>query len=117
MIGRVHCQKTVLIMDLSLYILSAKIAIVAYVYSDVLTEPGMALNWLYHLLSKLPEPIFKPLIGCFRCVAGQMSFWVYLIYYLKTNFGLTEMLSSIGNHIFFISLTIFLTWIINKVYR
>lgn len=107
-------QITVTTMDLSLYILSLKIAIVAYIYSDVLTEPGMIFNGLFHLLNRLPEWLFKPLIGCYKCVAGQMALWCYVpIYYSTTS----SVLHCAGNHIFFVSLTIFLTWIINKVYR
>jgi hypothetical protein len=104
-------------MDLSLYILSLKIAIVAYVYSDVLTEPGMVFNGLYQLLNRLPEWLFKPLIGCYKCVAGQMALWIYLFFCLTTPHSIEMVLYSIGNHIFFVSLTIFFTWMINKVYR
>ena len=106
-------------MELSFYLLSFKIAVVAYIYSEVLTEAGMILNWFFHLIGKLPEWLFKPLIGCFKCVAGQFALWTFLVQKfenysnIKTIFELTEL---VGNHIFFISITIFIAWLINKVY-
>ncbi len=99
-------------MEINDYILSIKLAIVAFVYSEVLTEPGMALNWLFHLLNKLPEFLFKPLIGCFKCVSGQMALWVFL-YFNWNGYDLI----AFGNHVFFISLTIIASWIVSKIWN
>jgi hypothetical protein len=63
------------------FIFSFYIAIIAFVYSEILTEGGMILNGLYKFLEKhlgkYPY-IFKPLIDCSKCVAGQIALWVYL---------------------------------------
>jgi hypothetical protein len=96
------------------YILAIKLAITAYVYAEMLTEPGMLLNRLHSYLSRLPDYVFKPLIGCCKCVAGQLAFWVYLLVIMKPAFSWGMLSASIGNHIFFVSLTILTTWIISK---
>lgn len=104
-------------MELTDYILAIKVAIVAYIYSDVLTEGDMILNGVFHFLDKrLPEWLFKPVIGCYRCVAGQLALWSFL--YIKWDqYGSGFNVGLIANHIFFISLTIFIVWITNKIYR
>lgn len=93
-----------------MYLLSLQIAIVAYVYSVILTEPDMLLNKVYIELqnSKLPDWFFKPLIGCFKCVSGQMALWGYVLFIRPY---------SIFEHVFFICLTIFISYIINKIYQ
>lgn len=101
-------------MILSDYILAVKLALVAYVYAEMLTEPGMILNWLHAYLSRLPDIIFKPLIGCYKCVAGQMAFWVYPLFVGYTGTSIQSYFERLGNHLFFVSLTIFTSWIISK---
>jgi hypothetical protein len=82
------------------------LSLTSYVYSVVLTDGGMILNPLYNWLDKTIGPssakkavyysedtieprllkaaqkaravwLFKPLIGCHKCVAGQFAFWGY----------------------------------------
>lgn len=91
-----------------MYLLALNIAIVAYVYSVILTEPGMILSgWYKYLLSlNLPEWIFKPIIDCFKCVAGQMALWGYFINCNAYN---------PFDHIFFICLTILISILIDKL--
>jgi hypothetical protein len=111
---------------------SVAIAIVAYVYSVILTDRGMLLSRVSAWISKLCHPktrmlktmypaawqeyldkplivggkrvmdytwLYKMLIGCERCVSGQMALWWYLF---TQNYDLME-------HIVFIALTIFIT--------
>ncbi len=90
-------------------ITSFSIALVSFVYSVVLTEPGMILNKFYlYLERKLPVLLFKPLIGCGKCVTGQVSIF-YSIYYL---FEYEENI----NIFVIISLSIFVFIIIDKLY-
>ncbi len=99
-----------------MYELALQIAIVAYVYSNVLTDPGMVLNGFYNLLEKhlitesqgRGEWLFKPIIGCFYCVAGQFALWGYFIAYLPKY--------NLFDHIFFICFTIFAVHLIHLVY-
>jgi hypothetical protein len=94
---------------LNLHLLALMIALVAFVYSDVLTESGMILNWLYRSLDNLlPGFLFKPLIGCFKCVSGQMALWYYMIYH--NNYDYRE-------HLYIICLTIFLSQLLCRIYR
>jgi len=52
-----------------------------YIYAEHLTRPGMILNYAYLWAERsLPGFLFKPLIGCFRCVCGQWAGWTYLAY-------------------------------------
>jgi hypothetical protein len=98
-----------------MYLLSnaLAVAIVAYVYSQVLTEPGMIFNRLYNALDRtLPEWLFRPLIGCMYCVAGQMALW----YYLSLSVALSHIPYDLFGHIFFICLSVFLISFIHKAY-
>lgn len=97
-------------------LLAFKLAVVSYVYAVILTEPGMFLSWWYKFLLSLnlPEWIFKPLIDCFKCVAGQAAFWGYLIYtdnlmWLPKNYNPFD-------HLYLICLTILISIIIDKIY-
>jgi len=96
--------------------MALELALTAYVYSEVLTQPGMILNGFYNWLERnlvtesqgRLEVIFKPLIGCYLCVAGQFALWGYLIAYLP-HYNLFE-------HVFFICLTIFIARILHRIY-
>lgn len=107
---------------------SMLIAITAVVYSYVLTQPGEIFAGLYKRLDtwfktderqmkfgKGPHPLFKLLIWCEKCVAGQWSLWIFLIcawpWYQR------GYLILIIPHVLFIGLTIFLALCIKKFYR
>lgn len=107
---------------LTLYFQGLAVAVVAYTYAAILTEGGMILNFWFNFLDrkfgtasgnprqgKPPVALwlFKPLIGCFKCVAGQMALWFYLIAYFN-NYNLFE-------HIFIICLSIYLSIILHKI--
>jgi hypothetical protein len=94
---------------LSVHIFSVMIAVVAFIYSDVLTESGMILNGLFRAAEQtLPSYIFKPLIGCFKCVAGQIALWFYLIN--ADDFGFFQL-------VYMICLTILFSQLICRLYR
>lgn len=98
-----------------LYLLSTSlaVAVVAYVYSQVLTDSGMLLNRVYNWSERtLPGWLFKPVIGCYHCVSGQMAFWYYLIIAIALN----RFQYDPFQHILFICLTIFLISFIHKAY-
>jgi hypothetical protein len=97
-----------------MYLLAFELALISYVYSVILTEPGMILSgWYRFLASKsLPEWIFKPLIDCYKCVSGQFAFWGYIVFIL-----INDMPYNIFKHVVIISLTIFITLVINKIYE
>jgi hypothetical protein len=84
-------------------------AIIGYVYSSVLTEPKMLLNKPYLFLERVfPEFIFSPIIGCFRCVSGQIALWTYLFIHKEYLWY---------KHILLVCLSILLSVIIDKIYR
>lgn len=107
---------------LSLLSLSLMCAAVAYVYAEVLTNPGEVLHWWYRFMYKLcikvkvkngrearkEHWLFKPLIGCGKCVAGQMGLWVYLYDTYANGF-------QIGHMVFVISGAILMFLIIKKI--
>jgi membrane-bound metal-dependent hydrolase YbcI (DUF457 family) len=116
---------------MELFIFSLKLAIVAYIYSDVLTEGGMILNPMYVFLDTwkynkragkklIPEWLFKPLIGCYKCVAGQMALWSFFVVnyseYINIK-SIFELSVLIGNHLFFITLTILLSCLTQRIHR
>lgn len=59
------------------------ISLWAYLYTMPLSEPGQVFGWLRSLLFKWIDPnkegfreaLFKALIGCAKCHAGQVAFW------------------------------------------
>lgn len=96
--------------DVLFYIVTAfSLALCSLVYSVILTESGMILNKVYLRLSHvLPDWLFKPLIGCGRCVSGQAAVW-YSIYLLLIH-------SVIINIFVLIALTLFIFIILDKLY-
>ena len=96
-------------------IFSIKIAVIAYTYSVILTSPGMFLDWWWKLLDKLIGKypvIFKPIIDCYKCVAGQMILWAYII----KVFVLKQILFSAFELIYLICITIFFSLILNFIH-
>ena len=90
------------------YIESIFIGIMAYVYAGILTEPEMIFNKPYVYAKEiLPDWIFRPIIGCFYCVAGQLAFW----YYIYLSWGYYDVI----DHILFITSAIFTTEIISTI--
>lgn len=93
--------------------LTLAIALSAFVYSNILTEPGQILNQAFDFLERhLPEWLFKPLMGCQYCVCGQWALWFY--FYMcfiehgaKYHWWL---------HLWFIMQTIFIQKIITYLY-
>lgn len=89
-------------------------AMIAYVYSQILTGHGMILNGLWDYLDrKLPVWLFKPIIDCFLCVAGQMALWsgFYFIDYHRPVFEIISL------HTYYICITIFLSVLIDRIYE
>lgn len=72
-----------------MFLIALKCAIVAWVYVCILTQPGQILSWWKKFLSKylVKETddekgyqikvhwIWKPLVDCEKCVAGQLALW------------------------------------------
>lgn len=84
------------------------LAVCAFVYSEILTEPEMILGWWYDFAQRhFPMWLFKPIVGCVYCVAGQMSLWYYLYKYWY-DYNLLD-------HIAFICLTIFFVKVIMTI--
>jgi len=87
---------------MSMFIL---IGISAYVFSRILIDPDMIFGWWNNVLNKIPDWLAKPLGKCEYCLAGQLSFWYYLIYFFNDY--------DVANHIVYTSLSIFTVEIIN----
>ena len=86
--------------------LSFAISIIAFTYSVILTEPHQILNGVYEWLEKrLPEWLFFPIIGCEKCVAGQMALW-YCIFFREPTF----------ESLFLIMFSIFIVTFIKPLY-
>lgn len=89
------------------------IAISAFVYSIILTDNGQILNGIADYLErKLPEWLYKPLIGCQYCVSGQWALWFYFyVCFVEQRFNYVWWL-----HIWLIMQTIFIVKIITYFY-
>ena len=90
-----------------LLIYSILIAIFAVVFSYILIEEGMILDWWGRILKKLPEKVADPLGQCAYCLSGQIALWFYI---LQDGYSLIE-------HVFFVSMTIFITHLILYIYE
>lgn len=88
------------------------IAIAAFTLTEILTEPGMILNWLYLRICKLPAWLNKPLISCSYCVAGQWSLWLYLVLYWP-EYNLLHHIAYVTTSIFFVHVFISLNYKLN----
>lgn len=98
-------------------------ATIAYVYAEILTEGGMILNRWYKLLERRVGRwpfIFKPLIDCSKCVAGQVALWSYPLVYKPAYFHTNELIYSysysVFEHVACICMAILLTLIIKSIY-
>lgn len=108
---------------LKLYLLSWAISVVAFTYSEILTDHGMILyKWrgiLFMLFKNEDHFIFKILVGCAYCVSGQWMLWIYLYLCIFGNelFGVLDY--DLIMHIALISITVFNTAIIkhSRIYE
>lgn len=95
-------------------------ALIAFVYAVVLVQPGEILSgwssfifgatWNEH--TEKNHWIYKVLLGCEKCIAGQICLW----WFLRRNFY-SYSIDKVIIHIFTICLGIFLTIIIKKIYN
>lgn len=108
------------------YQLSFLIAILAVVYTYILTQPNMLFNGIYNKFDRFfktdqrrangkgVHPVFMVLMYCHLCFSGQIALWLFLILNYKNyevNFGYTLL-----QHILFVSFTIFCAGIFKNIY-
>lgn len=90
-------------------IISILVSIAAFTFSEILTEPGMILFALNNYVENtLPGWLYKPLIGCSKCVAGQWALWLFP-FYLADNYDVII-------HCWFVLQTIFNAAIISRFF-
>lgn len=102
------------------YELGFLIALFAFTYSYLLTQPHAMFNGIYNKLYKAFKtderiqngkgyhPLFMILIHCEKCIAGQFALWLYL----KTNFYHYNPLQ----HLFFVCYCIAFAAVIKHTY-
>lgn len=106
------------------------ISITAFVYSQILTQPGEIFGSLYGFLDELFQtdkrarfgkglhPIFKMIMACEKCVSGQLSFWYFMLHYYEGYCnGIQSFVYNAFEHIIFTCVTIFITTIIKSIYN
>lgn len=88
---------------------------IAFVYSCMLTEDDMVLSRWHSLWQRLEntrlEWLFKIIIGCERCVAGQWALWSYLIIYYR-DYAAADLFF----HTLFITAAIGAAYTFNQIY-
>lgn len=126
--------------------IAVKAAVIGYVYAAILIQPGEILHWLFRIFQKLlttkeiitidpPEELIgkvpatkreiikehwllKPLGGCEKCTAGQISFWLFLYASIFQKYYLyNDSIFVITNHVFTICLTILITILIKRLFQ
>lgn len=111
------------------YLLAITIAISAFTYAYILTQPKMILNSVYNFLYKklVKETqsgseihwFFKILMYCPKCVSGQWALWIFLylnLHKYSIN-SLQELVSVITEHLAFVLVTVFFTALITNIYQ
>lgn len=84
-----------------------EISLIASMFS-FLGEPDMIFGFYRKLIMRLPDWLNKPLGSCNLCITGQACLWYYLITRFN-NYNLID-------HLFFISLGIFLSSIYSAIF-
>lgn len=110
-------------------------AVCGFVYTALLTDPDQIFDKLHdclyvHLKKKGHEKLFNVLIGCEKCVSGEMALWTLVFLWLKKYLLFPwlngQQLPNIPqlwihtfyplNSIYTISLAIFAAWLLNRFY-
>lgn len=96
---------------------------IGFVYAFVLTEPYMIFEKLVVFLErKLPTWLFKPIIGCERCVTGQITLWVFVFIFGTncTGYFTTDilvLLKTFFTHVYFVCFAIYTCVLLKKLYN
>lgn len=102
------------------------IAVFAFVYSYILTQPQQILNGIFKRLDlffktaqradqgKPVHWLFKIILQCEKCVAGQIALWLYGFTHIDEY--IESPIETPFLHLAFITMTIFLTAIIKNIY-
>ena len=93
-----------------------------YVYASHLTDGGQILNGWYNFLDRKigtesdnPQMwLFMPLVGCYKCVTGQMALWSFL--YLYWELYTIDALLTLSLHITTICGAILLAIFYDRIY-
>lgn len=108
-------------------VISILIGITAVMYSYVLTQPGEIFSWAFKKLDLFfktdkrtsqglgPHPVFKMIMWCEKCVAGQMSLWTFFILFWP--WYRQGILVLIIPHLLLVGLAIFSALCIKKFYK
>jgi len=111
----------------SLILTALLIAVTAFTYSYILTQPGEVFGWIYgkldvlfqtekrYDLGKDTHPLFKMTMACYKCVSGQMALWIFII--LNYQDYLQSFIWHLIFHILFIGTSIFLATLIKSFYQ
>lgn len=98
------------------------ISVIAFVYAEILTDETIVFGKIYSFLEKhLPQWLFDPIIGCSKCVAGEIALWHYLLTHVKAgcffnNFFIYGLDYKFDYHILLICLSILTTKILKESY-
>ena len=108
------------------------IAVVAYVYREILAYEDV-LNWWFRFGLRFEKRWFyKPVWGCQLCFSGQVALWIYILNWLSTNFNTNAPFwrlvfffipkydieaFSVFLGVFSVSLTILLTFLLTKTIK
>lgn len=86
-------------------------SVLAFVYSDILVQPGEALSFVPTVVQKVTslEWIHKITFHCSKCISGQIAFWSYLLQHFES--------FNIGTCVIIISLSIFFAAFLTKLWQ
>lgn len=117
---------------LTIIIWAAVIAVVSYVYREILAYEKV-LNWWFEFGRRFENKWFyQPIWGCQLCFAGQNALWIFILNWISCNFNekatfwrfiffvipeYGKLNYSVYLGVFSVSLSILLTFIITKTIK
>lgn len=68
-----------------------------FALADILAQNGHIFSRLnVWAFENLPEWVYKPLIGCSRCIAGQSMLWFVIVYSVQNGGELFNLFQYVG---------------------
>ena len=94
-----------------LEIFALKIAVVGFVWSGILVQPGELFDWVPRVICRMTnnEKIHKVTFACEKCFSGQLAFWSYLMIHFEDY--------DLSTHIYFTFLTMFFVALLTKLWK
>jgi hypothetical protein len=103
---------------IGIYLLSFNLALIAFVWVAILTQPSHIFGWFPGLVYRITKywkagPVIRKLLyECELCISGQLALWGYLVHVFSTIEAYNPY-----HHIICIFFAIFIAGILNAIWQ